>query len=126
MRDVIVSISLLSLGLAIMFLALGVEKLHQYAVVEMIRLAEEVRGLRHQLREMDKVCSSADLCFVTAPDLDAGSTRDKSFDVWMRDRNERAHREYMERTSRLPPCAPLVYPPDQIAKFYGISHGGID
>jgi hypothetical protein len=48
------------------------------------------------------------------------------FDGWMRDRVGRAHREYMERTSRLPPCAPLVYPPDQIAKFYGISHGGID
>lgn len=48
------------------------------------------------------------------------------FDAWMRNRTDEAHREFMERTSRLPPCAPLVYPPDQIAKFYSISHGGID
>jgi hypothetical protein len=48
------------------------------------------------------------------------------FEAWMRERTERAHREHMQRTSRLPACAPRVYPPDQIAKFYGISHGGID
>lgn len=48
------------------------------------------------------------------------------FETWMRERTERAHREHMDRTSRLPACAPRVYRPDQIAQFYGISHGGID
>lgn len=52
--------------------------------------------------------------------------RDFDFDAWMRDRTERAHREHMERTSRLPPCIRRTYSAEEIAKFYGVSHGGID
>jgi hypothetical protein len=48
------------------------------------------------------------------------------FDAWLAARTERAHREYMERTSRLPMSARRTYSADEIAKFYGISHGGID
>jgi hypothetical protein len=48
------------------------------------------------------------------------------FDVWLRERKEQSHREYMHRTSRLPPCIRRTYSADEIAEFYGISHGGID
>ena len=48
------------------------------------------------------------------------------FDAWIRDRTEHAHRAYMERTTRLPPCIRRTYSAEEIAKFYGISHGGID
>ncbi len=48
------------------------------------------------------------------------------FDAWMRHRTEQSHRSYMERTARLPPCVRRTYSADEIAKFYGISHGGID
>ena len=49
-----------------------------------------------------------------------------NFDAWMRERVESAHKEFMSRTSHLPPCARRTYSADEIAKFYGISHGGID
>lgn len=48
------------------------------------------------------------------------------FDAWMAARTERAHRAYMERTSRLPPCIRRTYSTEEIAQFYGVSHGGID
>lgn len=48
------------------------------------------------------------------------------FDAWMMDRTERAHRDFMHRTSRLPPCIRRTYSPDEIAQFYRISLGGID
>lgn len=55
------------------------------------------------------------------------STSDRfNFDAWLRGRNESAHSEFMRRTSRLPPCIRRTYTADEIAKFYGISHGGID
>jgi hypothetical protein len=126
MRDVIGLFSLLSLAVAIMLLASGVEKLHRYAVLEMLRLADEMSGLRHQLREMGKDCLIADFCFAPVLDSDSGPAADRSFDAWMRDRTERAHREFMARTSHLPPCIRRTYSADEIAQFYRISLGGID
>jgi hypothetical protein len=124
MRDVIVLFSLLSLSVAIVLLASGVQRLHRYSVLEMIRLAAEISGLRDQLREMSRDCGIAELSCVAVPDSITASGQ--SFDVWMHDRNERAHREYMERTSRLPPCVRRTYTAAEIAEFYGVSHGGID
>ena len=48
------------------------------------------------------------------------------FETWMNERIERAHREHMDRTSQLPMRARRVYTQEEIAKFYGIPHGGID
>jgi hypothetical protein len=41
------------------------------------------------------------------------------FDAWMRDRTERAHREYMERISRLLPCDLKLVPPGAIRRYMG-------
>jgi len=70
-----------------------------------------------------KGCGTAGMTFV---ELARSLPEPFDFDGWMRERVARAHRDHMERTSRLPPCARRVYEPDEIAKFYGISHGGID
>jgi hypothetical protein len=126
MKDVIELISLMSLAAAIVLLALGVEKLHRYAALELLRLAAEVSSLRRQLRETAKEQCVAELCCAPAPTPGANVAEDGDFDVWLRERNEYAHREYMHRTSRLPICARLTYTADEITKFYGISHGGID
>ena len=61
---------------------------------------------------------------VPADSMPPGATID--FDAWQRGRTQRAHREFMDRTSRLPPCVRRTYSAEEIAKFYGISHGGID
>jgi hypothetical protein len=43
------------------------------------------------------------------------------FDAWMRERTERAHREFMERTSRLLPCDLKLVPAAAIRGYLGDS-----
>ena len=41
------------------------------------------------------------------------------YDTWMRARTERAHRELMERTSRMLPCDLKLVPPAVIRRYLG-------
>jgi hypothetical protein len=50
---------------------------------------------------------------------DLPTTKGFSFDTWMRDRTERAHREFMERTSRILPCDLKLVPPAAIRRYMG-------
>jgi hypothetical protein len=49
------------------------------------------------------------------------------FDAWMKARTDHAHRDYMQRISSLPAGRDRRPPStEEIARYHGISHGGID
>lgn len=52
------------------------------------------------IKQLERVLSEYELARKPAPVLDeADDAKVIDFDAWMRDRTERAHREYMKRTS---------------------------
>jgi hypothetical protein len=52
-------------------------------------------------------------------DLPTPKPKPFDFDAWMRDRAERAHREFMGRISRLLPCDLKLVPPESIGRYMG-------
>jgi len=60
------------------------------------------------------------------PNADATITPRLDFDAMMRDRTERAHREFMRRTSCLPAGRDLRPTTEQIARFHCPSIGFVD
>lgn len=55
------------------------------------------------LKQLKSVLSQFELKHRPAPD-DGAEFHVVDFDAWMRDRTERAHREFMDRTARALPC----------------------
>ena len=59
------------------------------------------------IKQLESVFSQYELVHRPAPDDapdDSAEFHVVDFDAWMRDRTERAHREFMDRTARALPC----------------------
>ncbi|TQK10235.1 hypothetical protein [Herbaspirillum sp. SJZ107] len=63
------------------------------------------------------VARGVTLTHIAADDVDVEQAPEPfHFATWLRDRNESAHREFMERTANLPPCDTSI---EGIARYMG-------
>lgn len=64
------------------------------------------------------VARGVTLTHIAAEDTEADQALERThFDTWMRDCTERAHREFMERTSRRLPCDMTI---EDVARYFGV------